>query len=131
MRLLNHVQLVNKKIDKELFFARLYPFIAGEIITEYDRGRILEEVITNAQRFFTKIKKTKEFKRKRSYTESDSGSGSRQYKKGGHNGYYRPSPEQLSKAEKNRRFENQFCFNYGKSGHFSNKCSKPRNVQGP
>ena len=76
MRFLNHAQLVNKKIDRELFFARLHLLTTGEMIIKYDRGRTLEEVITNAQRFFTKMRKAKEFERKRSYTESDSGSSS-------------------------------------------------------
>ena len=86
MRLLNYAQLINKKIDKDLFFARLHPLTAGEIIIKYDKGRTLEEVIFNAQRFFTKIRKTKEFERKRSHIESDS---FRPYKRGGYNGYPR------------------------------------------
>ena len=62
MRLLNHAQFVNKTIDKELFFSHLHPFTFGKMITKYDKGWMLEEVIINAQRFFIKMRKTKEFK---------------------------------------------------------------------
>ncbi len=47
MCLLNHAQLINKKIDKDLFFARLHPFTAEEMIIKYDKGRTLKEVIFN------------------------------------------------------------------------------------
>ena len=126
MQFLNHAQLVNKTIDKELFFSHLHPLTSGKMITKYNKGRMLKEVIINAQRFFTKMRKTKEFKRKRKRFNTES-NGFRQCKRGGYNGYC-PPQEQLSEAEKNRRLENQFCFNCGEPGYFSNECFNPCNA---
>ena len=62
-RLLTHARLVNKSVNKELFYSRLYRRVTNEMITEYDRGHTLEEMVTNAQRFFNKLKRKRESER--------------------------------------------------------------------
>ena len=127
MRLLNHAQLVNKTIDKELFFSRLHPLTSQEMVTPYDRGRTLEELITNAQRYFTKVKRNIETDRKRPHQQTDSYAGAKRLRIDGPS--YRPEP--LSEAERLRREQNQLCFKCGEAGHFSRVCPNPRSVQVP